>query len=105
MFQDTDSFPQPSQLESAIGYSVAFSCVMANRLCLNVRGMIRDDSEDTGTTVITSGRRPTLLRSTGTRSKNGGRLDPSVVIVTRTSMGSIPLTAVEMDELRTMRAA
>ncbi len=38
---------QTNQVGGAIGYSVALSCIMANRLCLNVRGMIqRDDYED-----------------------------------------------------------
>ena len=85
---------------------MAFSCVMANRLCLNVRGMIQGG--DGETTLSANGlpeRRPTLLRSAGSRTKSGGRLDPNVVVIARTSVGTMPLTELEMDELRTMRAA
>ena len=35
-------------MEAAIGYAVAFSCVMGNRLCLNVRGMVHHGHEDFG---------------------------------------------------------
>lgn len=31
-----------SEIEIPIGFAVALSCVMGNRLCLNVRGVIRD---------------------------------------------------------------
>jgi len=31
------------KLESAIGFAVAFSCVLGSRLCLNVRSMVRDE--------------------------------------------------------------
>lgn len=33
-------------MEAAIGYAVAFSCVMGNRLCLNVRGMVHHEGEE-----------------------------------------------------------
>ncbi len=32
-------------MEIPIGFAVALSCVLSNRLCLNVRGYIRDGSE------------------------------------------------------------
>lgn len=34
-----------SEIEIPIGFAVALSCVMGNRLCLNVRGMIRDNRD------------------------------------------------------------
>ena len=45
MFFDSNC-PQTSLMEATIGYSVAFSCVMSNRLCLNVRGMVGHERED-----------------------------------------------------------
>lgn len=33
-----------TEIEIPIGFSVAFACVLANRLCLNTRGMIRRSS-------------------------------------------------------------
>ncbi len=36
---------QDAEVEIPIGFAVALSCVLSNRLCLNVRGYIRDGSE------------------------------------------------------------
>ncbi|KAH8087208.1 hypothetical protein BXZ70DRAFT_545077 [Cristinia sonorae] len=35
----------PATLEAAVGYAVTVTCVMGNRLCLNVRGMLQSNSE------------------------------------------------------------
>jgi len=32
-----------TKMESSIGYTVTFSCVLGSRLCLNVRSLVRDD--------------------------------------------------------------
>ncbi|GBE84248.1 hypothetical protein SCP_0602260 [Sparassis crispa] len=40
-----------NEVEVPIGFAVALSCVLGNRLCLNVRGMIRHDYDDSLTTM------------------------------------------------------
>ncbi|KAH8103348.1 hypothetical protein BXZ70DRAFT_1005772 [Cristinia sonorae] len=110
---DSERSAQPSQLESAIGYSAAMSCVMGNRLCLNVRGMLHNaadevrnrtpgSKQDVPAPVVTQG----LARSPSSRPTRSGRCTPtpSVVVLTAGSDGTV-LTEIEMDELRDMRAA
>jgi len=87
----------PSQLESAIGYSVAMSCVMGNRLVLNVRSMLQNPDE------IVNG---FTCAAIPPQSLEGGVSRP-VHFVTALGTGSTGtmLTDVEMHELRHMRAA
>lgn len=43
-----------TEIEIPIGFSVAFACVLANRLCLNTRGMIRDERSGTSSGSLSS---------------------------------------------------
>ncbi|TCD67436.1 hypothetical protein EIP91_012408 [Steccherinum ochraceum] len=88
----------PAQLESAIGYSVAMSCVMGNRLCLNVRGMLQSNQDllHGGPKIsLEFARHPEGIVRPGSRGS---------ILIIAGSAGTV-LTDIEMDELRHMRAA
>ncbi|KAI0071670.1 hypothetical protein K474DRAFT_1712275 [Panus rudis PR-1116 ss-1] len=106
-----------AQLESAIGYSVAMSCVMGNRLCLNVRGMLYDDEDilprNSGA-LPTHPTRPSQARveTLQLRSNHAPVRHPShrsmIIRVghdEHTGSGSDRLSEFEMVELRGMKAA
>ncbi|EMD36599.1 hypothetical protein CERSUDRAFT_84781 [Gelatoporia subvermispora B] len=84
------------EVEIPIGFAVALSCVMSNRLCLNVRGMVREEVTSISTSrprrqdvsVVTIPRPAGTQRSTHTVTVGSGS----------------QLTEFEMLELRSMRA-
>jgi len=83
------------EVEIPIGFAVALSCVMSNRLCLNVRGMVREDA----TSITTS---PPRLPDTSAavHSQTASAQRSGVITVGSGSR----LTEFEMLELRSMRA-
>ena len=88
-----------AEVEIPVGFAVVLSSVMGNRLCLNVRGMLRQD-HDVPSVYLTTNRG----HNGGTRgglSRDGrnyrGDGDAS-------SFGMNDLTATELSELRAMRA-
>ncbi|OCH89453.1 hypothetical protein OBBRIDRAFT_835775 [Obba rivulosa] len=83
------------EVEIPIGFAVALSCVMSNRLCLNVRGMVREDAAS----VHTAPPRP-LDFSLASLPQRSGTQGSAVVTVGSGSR----LTEFEMLELRSMRA-
>jgi len=107
-------FPRETQLESAIGYSIAMSCVMSNRLCLNVRGMVHHDHDEDVDEYLGSHHQqpsPTSPTSPITFGSNRSQWPTGrehFVKVgyrheDRDSSDAIGLTAYEMDELRGMK--
>lgn len=81
---------------------MAMSCVMGNRLCLNVRSMLHADELSAPT------KPPAVQRSHISVSHYGGHSQPqiaSVVVFAGSGSAGTVLTEVEMDELRDMRAA
>jgi len=81
-----------SEIEIPIGFAVALSCVMGNRLCLNVRGMIspmtrHDDGSEVGS--LTTQERITFAPQHRVELNTSDRWE---------------LTHIELGELRTMRA-
>ena len=79
------------------------SCVMANRLCLNVRGMLSQTNEDFLDQVKPP---PSMDGRLGLQLYSGHHQGPpgTNVVVFANSDGTV-LSDMEMDELRHMRAA
>ncbi|KAL4252191.1 hypothetical protein ABKN59_005509 [Abortiporus biennis] len=82
-----------TQLESAVGYLVAMSCVMSNRMCLNVRGMVREDDDEDSSS-------PPIQFSRNNSARRRGRAG---LITIGTGDSAVVLTEFEMDELRGLR--
>ncbi|KAH9950707.1 hypothetical protein B0H21DRAFT_818878 [Amylocystis lapponica] len=85
-----------SEVEIPIGFAVALSCVMGNRLCLNVRGMIRRENRDSVQSASMPPQPPRIHLAYDSARRSASELlsDDS------TSM----LTQIELTELRQMRA-
>lgn len=84
--------------EAAVNYAVSMSCVMGNRLCLNVRGMVWHDDEIVITHSFQFG------RSKGHATQPSSSRNRWPVMVTASTEAPCPtLNEFEMDELRNMR--
>ncbi|TFK93430.1 hypothetical protein K466DRAFT_581027 [Polyporus arcularius HHB13444] len=119
-----------AEVEIPIGFAVALSCVLSNRLCLNVRGYIRDGSETLSVPhpeVYSHGRSRSLFATfripeddsgdrdldLGSRNESDDRIEAGdgngggVTVGRSTSKvvrAGTALGEVEMRELRVMRA-
>lgn len=101
------------RIEAAVNYAVSMSCVIGNRLCLNVRGMIWKDEDVIVTHSFGLGRRHghATHPSTSRVHQQHGQAPqrwPVVVFANSTDAPEVPATRsklsdYEMDELRTMR--
>lgn len=77
-------FGAAAKMEIPIGFAVALSCVMGNRLCLNVRGMVRGEDPLPSESDLLS--------------------ESSDDVPVFTVEGGTPLSAMQMTELRSMRS-
>ncbi|KAI0765034.1 hypothetical protein C8Q74DRAFT_1205302 [Fomes fomentarius] len=101
-----------AEVEIPIGFAVALSTVMSSRLCLNVRGYIREESSTTGHSTLAGPTSPSALHSPRTTRNahvsfaDGGEhvYDAQSKRSTKIVYGGAPLGVVEMRELRVMRA-
>ena len=91
---------QSSEVEIPIGFAVALSCVMSSRLCLNVRGFILDDADIPASSAAHPPRRNGLVSFGRGEDASAQSSNHSVSVV----HGGDTLTALEMRELRVMRA-
>lgn len=103
-----NSITQATLTESAISYSVSLSCVLGNRLCLNVRGMVwQDDDIMVGGQWSLEQSKPRAMRENRSYRIGGGtRPQYSVMVVSRGRDEydhEHQLSEFEMDELRSMR--
>ena len=90
---------QSEEIEIPIGFAQSLSCVMSSRICLHVRGFIRGEDDLPFPSVSYPARRGTFG---SVHHHNSSRpTDHSTSIVHEGSA----LTAVELRELRVMRAA
>ncbi|KAK7691489.1 hypothetical protein QCA50_004888 [Cerrena zonata] len=96
----------PTQIESSVGYSVAMSCVMGSRLCLNVRGMVHNDEDLPN--LSGEAANPYSSHGRGHRPSMRGTRQGSQGVIIRTlgdSESSVvgQLSGIEMDQLRGMK--
>lgn len=84
-----------AEIEIPVGFAVVLSSVMGNRLCLNVRGMLKQDHDYPS--VYIPPHRVANPGQYGSRSANTGDHDDN-------SFGLYNLTATDLSELRAMRA-
>ncbi|CAL1711015.1 unnamed protein product [Somion occarium] len=92
-----------TQLEAAIGYSVAMSCVMGNRLCLNVRGMVHSDEDlpqYSGNNRASRGGHPVSRPTRHGSHRSNGAIQ---AVIDSSNASSVRLSEFEMHELRDMR--